>query len=353
MDFILNGQASGSVAQRLLANGMNPMALRPYIGEDGRTYMTVLEGGKPKAVPINANATLRKDEWKHYDTAVLNAARTRLRAVADLQSRGLVYNIPNGMGSTVLEYEDMSDMEAASVTMDGITRDNNDRPEFDINYLPLPIIHKDFFINARVLASSRTTGAPLDTTMAELAGRKVAEMAEQLLLVGSGTYTFGGGTIYGYLDFPHKNNVTLNAHWDDDDSSAGATGERIIDDVIRMKQASIDDRFYGPWVLYIPTNFETAIDKDFKSYSDKTIRQRILEIDGIQDIRVADSITADNVVLVQMTSDVVRLVQGMPISVVEWQTEGGMRTHFKVMTIMVPQIRADQNNRAGLIHGTK
>jgi hypothetical protein len=155
------------------------------------------------------------------------------------------------------------------------------------------------------------------------------------------------------LDFPHKNNVALNAHWDDDDSSAGATGERIIDDVIRMKQASIDDRFYGPWVLYIPTNFETAIDKDFKSYSDKTIRQRILEIDGIQDIRVADSITADNVVLVQMTSDVVRLVQGMPISVVEWQTEGGMRTHFKVMTIMVPQIRADQNNRAGLIHGTK
>ena len=349
MDFILNGQANGSVAQKLVASGMNTNALRPYIGKDGRPYITFMVNGKPVAKPIVGNATLRKDEWKHYDTAVIKAAQERLVAVADLQSRGLTYNIPNGMGTTVLEYEDMSDTEPASLSMDGITRGEADRPEFDINYLPLPIIHKDFFINARVLASSRTTGAPLDTTMAELAGRKVAEKAEEMLMIGASSYAFGGGTLYGYMDFTHRGQYTLAVHWND----SGATGDTILADVIGMKQASIDDRYYGPWMIYIPTNFETAIDADFKAASDKTIRQRLLEVDGIQGIKVVDKLTDDNIVMVQMTSDVIRIVNGMAITVVEWESEGGMRFHFKVMAIIVPQPRADQDDRCGIIHATK
>lgn len=349
MDFILNGQATGNVAQKLVSAGMDTNALRPYIGNDGRHYLTFMVNGKPVAKPIVGNATLRKDEWKHYDVAVIKAAQERLVAVADLQGRGLTYNIPNGMGSTVLEYEDMSDTEPASLSMDGITRGEADRPEFDINYLPLPIIHKDFFINARVLASSRTTGAPLDTTMAELAGRKVAEKAEEMLMIGASSYAFGGGTLFGYMDFTHRGQYTLAAHWND----SGATGDTMLADVIGMKQASIDDRYYGPWQIYIPTNFETAIDADFKAASDKTIRQRLLEVDGIQGIKVVDKLTDDNIIMVQMTSDVIRMVNGMAITVVEWESEGGMRFHFKVMAIMVPQPRADQNDRCGIIHATK
>jgi len=54
--------------------------------------------------------------------------------------------------------------------------------------------------------------------------------------------------------------------------------------------------------------------------------------------------------LVQMTSDVVRLVRGMGIQNIEWATEGGMMTKYKVMTIQVPQIRADQNGKSGIVH---
>ena len=295
---------------------------------------------------LRTNDVLRKDEWKHYDLAVIKAAQDRLVGVADLMSRGLVLPIANGLGKTVLEYEDASDITDAEISMAGVTPGQNDRLVYDINYLPLPIVHKDFQINIRVLNSSRTTGVPADTAMAAMAAGKVADKLEEILFIGAGTYTFGGGTIYGYLDAPNTNSVTLSENWD---VAAGAkTGAEIIADVVAMKQASIDAAHYGPFMLYLPTAYETVLDKDHTTGYPKTTRSRILEIAGIQGIKIADKLTANHVVLVQMTSDVVRMVEGLPLTTVEWETEGKMIFHFKVMTISVPQIRSNQANQSGI-----
>jgi len=335
-------QAHGTVAQKLMHAGMNTAALRTWIGEDNRSYMNI----NGKATIINNASTLRKDEWKQYDTAVIEAARLRLNGIADLNSRGLSYNIPNGLGTTVLEYEDLGDITAAEMNMDGISPGQKDRPQYNINYLPLPIIHKDFSVNARVLAASRTTGRPLDTTMAALAGKVVAEKAETILFQGASAYSFGGGIIRGYQDFPSRNTVTLSQNWD----ASGKTGAEILTDVIGMKQASINDRHYGPWVIYVPTAYETVLDEDYGSNYPKSTRARILEIDGISAIKVSDFLSANNVMMVEMNPETVRMVNGMQVTVVEWATEGNMIHHFKVMTIMVPQLRADQNLRSGIIH---
>jgi len=343
-DFILNGKAMGPVAQKLLVNGMDPLALKPWVGSDGNTYITQMVNGQPKAVRVFANATLRKDEWKALDTAVVQAAQERLVGVADLYARNLVYRIGNGLAKTVLEYEDLSELTGAEITMDAITPSQKDRPNYELKYLPLPIVHKDFSFNARVLAASRTTGQPLDTTTAQMAARVVSEKIEDMLFNGTSSFTYGGGTIYGYLDHPQRNTVTLSTNWD----ASSKTGEDILDDVRAMKQASIDARHYGPWVLYVPTAYETVLDDDFKANSDKTIRQRILEIGGIQDVKVVDKLPANKCVLVQMTEDTVRIVEGMAITTVEWDSMGGLVTDYKVMTIMVPQIRADQNGNCGI-----
>ena len=86
-----NGQAQGDVANQLLANGkLNLGSMRPFIGDDGRSYMTVYRGGNPKSPdsyvdkPININATLRRDKWKQLDEALLVASRYRLGGVEDL-----------------------------------------------------------------------------------------------------------------------------------------------------------------------------------------------------------------------------------------------------------------------------
>lgn len=348
VDAIHQGQAFGSVASRMVANGMNANAMRPYVGKDGRSYISVYNNGVWKAEPSFNAALLQKDEWKNYDDAVLRASRNRLVGVADLESRGLVYSIGNGMGTTVLEYEDMNDPGEAAVDMDGINPGRNDRAEYSIKYLPLPITHSDFFLNARVLASSRTRGIPLDVSQAEAATRRVNEKLEDMLFTAY-SFTFGEGTIYGYLNHPNRNQYTLAAHWND----SAASGTTILADVQGMIQMSIDAKHYGPWVLYVPTAFQTALGDDYQTGYPKTIRQRLLELEGLEDIKVADRLTADNVVLVQMSSDVVRMVNAMETMPVEWETIGGMRINYKIMCIKVPQIRADQSGNSGIVHGTK
>ena len=353
VDLITNNQGIGEVAGYMQNNKLNPAAMRPFVAEDGKPYISVFKGGDPKKpenyslIQVNAG-TLRRDEWKTLDEAVLGIAEQRLVGVNDLVSRGLVYNLGNAMGTTVLEYHDVSDAMEADLSMDGVTRSKGDRPVYTTHYLPIPIIHVDYEINSRVLAASRSLGNPLDTTSAERAARKVAEKLEDMLFTKT-TYGFGGGTIYSYVNFPDRNLVTLSTYGDW--ATTGTTGAKILESVLAMKQASINDYHYGPWVLYIPTGYETRLDNDYDATTPgTTIRERILKIAGIQDIKVIDRLTAANVLLVQTTSNVVRLVRGLGMQNVEWQTEGNFITKYKVLTIQVPQIRSDANGRTGIVH---
>ena len=354
MDFIANGQGTGSVASKLLGmRTMDPGMLRPFIGNDGKAYVAIYNGKgdvtDPKSYDkINVNAaTLLKEEWMRLDTAVMKVAENRLNGIQDLINRGLVYDIPNALGTTVLESQEASDAMEAELTMDGVHRGKGDRQQFSTTYLPLPIIHVDYDINARVLASSRSLGNPLDTSQAERATRKVAERLEQMLFTDT-KYFFGGGRIYSYVNHPDRMKATLTVGWDD----SSMDGKKIVKQVIAWKQKAIDNFMYGPYVIYIPTGYETILDEDYdvSGTSTQTIRERILKISGIEDIKVVDTLPSDNVVMVQMQSDTVRLVRGMPIQNVEWNSEGGMTTHYKVMTIQVPQIRSDYNKKCGVLH---
>jgi len=346
--------------------GLDFGAMRPFIatnkqGQTG-TYVQVYVGGdraKPenyKIIPMNTNATLRRDEWKKLDEALMGVARERLGIVDDLLSRGLTYNLANPLGTTVLEWHDVGDQQEAQLTMDGINRSKGDRPNFQYNYIPIPIMSVDYEINARELAASRNMGNGIDVIDAENAARRIAELQEDLLLGvynGGAAYTYGEtdsrtrNGIYGYLNFPDRNLVTLSVPWD----NSSITGAGIIQDVLDMKQSAINDYHYGPYQLYIPTAYETVLDNDYDATTPgTTIRERILKIANIAGIKIIDRMTADNVLLVQMTSSTVRMIQGMGLTNIQWNEEGNWVTKYKVVAISVPQVRSDQNGRCGIIH---
>lgn len=353
MDFILNGQGQGSVANTLLQNGWDVGALRPWIGQDGRHYIAQNRNGKMTALPTPvANATLRKDEWKLLDEAIISVAKDRLTVVDDLRSAGLTFNIPNGMAKTVLETEEVSDLTEATISMDPAREAENDRPEYDLVNLPLPVIHKDFYFSARQIATSRNMGASIDTTAAQLAARRVAEEAERLALgIGSDglskTYTYGGGTIYGLTNFPSRITRTITA-------PTGSNQATTVQEVLAMRQDSEDAKHYGPWVLYTSPAWDQYLDDDYSSSKgDNTLRERIEAIRGIQAVRTADYLGSGySMILVQQSTDVIREVIGMDMTTVQWETHGGMRLNFKVMAIMVPQLRADFNGNTGIVHGS-
>lgn len=348
MDFILNGQATGNVAATLVRNNLDVGCLRPFIGKDGRSYITMTQNGQDITVPLtNATATLRKDDWMQLDDAIVKAAKPRLRAVSDLFARGLTYNIPNGMGKTVLETHRQSDVTPATISMDGLRKSQADRPVFDILNLPLPIIHKDFEFSARQVMASRNGGSPLDTTTAELAGVRVAEAAEQLLLGMSNEYSYGGGQIQGYTNFTSSIPKVLT-----NPETSGWTPATTVQEVLDMKLKSQSASHYGPWVLYVAPQWDVFMDDDYSAAKgDNTLRERLSKIDGIEEVKTLDYLTGYQMVLVQMTRDVVRIVNGLNLTTVQWESNGGMMLHFKVMAIWVPQLRADQNNRTGIVYG--
>jgi len=371
VDLISNGQAQGAFAGQILNNGsrIDPGAMRPFLyfneqtGQWG-TYVTYFKGGDAKkpenyvTTPLNVNATttLRRDEWKQLDDAVMSIAETRLNGVQDLISKGLTYQLGNAMGTTVLEWHDTGDAMEADISMDGVHRGQGDRITYQHNYLPIPIIHVDYEINARVLAASRNLGNPLDTLSAERAGRKVADKLESMLFTNT-SYSFGEtdnrgrNSIYSYVNFPDRETLTITA-W----TASAKTGVGIINDILAAKQKLINAMHYGPYVVYIPTAYETVLDEDYTgstpdtSATNRTIRERILAIEKISEIKVVDTLPANNVLMVQMTPDVVRLVQGMGIQNIQMETEFGFVTKFKVLTIQVPQIRSDRNGKTGICH---
>lgn len=345
-DFIYQGQVHGSVGERLLAAKFDPNVLRPYlVGEEGRerSFITNVKGGKATAVPSMNAATLRKDDWKILDEAIIRVAKPRLRAFGDLRAANS-FTIPQGMGKTVLEYEDVSDITPATISMDGLRRSESDRPVFDLKTLPLPIVHKDFHFSARQLEASRNGGSPLDTTTAELAARRVAEEVEKLTLGVRDTYTYGGGTIYGYSNFPNSITGSLTA-------PTGSNGNVTVQEVLQMRQASRNKFYYGPWVLYNSPAWDQYLDDDYSdSKGDNTLRERIQRIDGISAVRTLDYLEGYQFIMVQMTSDVARAVVGMEMTTLQWETHGGMEFNFKVMAILVPQLRTDQNLNTGIVH---
>jgi uncharacterized linocin/CFP29 family protein len=359
MDLIGRGGVQGEMAAYLMKHGrMDLGLLKPfYDEEDGKSYVTIYKGGpvahKSSYItsPINTNATLRRDEWKQLDEALLVASRYRLGGIDDLIAKGLTFNLGNALGTTVLEWHDVSDAMEAVLTMDGVTRGPNDRPKFQTNYLPIPVLHVDYEINARELESSRKLGNPLDTTMAEMAARRIKEKLENMLFTDT-DFAYGvqddrsRNKIYSYVNHPDINLVTLGTHWD----ASAKTAAGILQDVLGMVETAVADYHYGPYQLYIPTGYQTVLYDDYDTTTPgTTIKDRILKIDVIKEIKVIDSLEADHVLLVQMTPDVVRLVQGFGLQNVEYQTEAGWISKFKVCTIQVPQIRSDQNGRSGIV----
>jgi uncharacterized linocin/CFP29 family protein len=373
---VRNGQGFGDVGETAVR--YEPGLMRPY-REKGRDWCTVNVGKndngttKYKAIPVEKlrqrgiqspvfNAmTLTKDAWIELDRTVIRATRQRLRAWADLAASSTRGGF-NAMGKTTLEYQTMNDPGEAVVDMDAMTDGRADRPLIGLRSIPLPITHSDFWFSEREIAVSRNSGAPLDTTMAEAAGRRVAEMIEKTVIgvetgiafgptSSSDTRYSGTSQVYGYTNFPYRVTKTdLNA-------PTGSNPEAVMTDVLEMIETMQSNGFFGPYMLYTSTGYSRYLSDDYfrtgSTSAVRSLRQRIMEIEGIQDIRRLDYLTSGyQLILVQMSSEVAQAINGMDITTVRWESQGGMRQNFKVMAVQVPLLKAPYNGISGILHAT-
>ncbi len=354
LEFVQNGVGSGNFGSMLAMNNFDPRPFRPWRGDDGYTYINRLKtNGEVEAVRVaNTPGLLRREDWIELDKAIVLQAVKRLKLVQDIRGAGLSYNIPNGMGKTMLETEVMSDTMEASISMDGLRKGPADRAEFDIKHLPLPLVHKDFFISARQLAASRNGGSPFDTTMGEQAGRRVAELVEKLTAGTYGTFTYGGGQVQGLTNFADRNTKVIT-----NPTVTAWTPLTTVEEVLLMRDKLRLANMFGPYGLYHSADWDIYMDRDYRDVSSVlslTLRERLAKLAGIAWIKAIDYLGNQgdfNLVLVQMTSDVIRMVIGQDFTTIQWESSGGMQINFKVFCILVPHLRSDFATQCGVCHG--
>ena len=160
---------------------------------------------------------------------------------------------------------------------------------------------KDWSLNRRQLEASRTRGEPLSTSQIAIATRIVADSLEDALFNGVTNLVVDGRQIYGYTNHPGRNTVSLSGSgW------ATVAGRDIIGDTKNMLQAAYDDNRFGPFTMYVAKDIWAEIQMDYSTEKgDATFMERILAFSDISSVKAGDSLPEGNVVLVQMTEDVV------------------------------------------------
>ncbi|MHA2065518.1 MAG: hypothetical protein ACXABY_14180, partial [Candidatus Thorarchaeota archaeon] len=135
--------------------------------------------------------------------------------------------------------------------------------------------------------------------------------------------------------------------------ATGWTAPTTLGEALEMKQQSQNAYHYGPWMLYFATGWDRYLDDDYSSsYPGVTLRSRLKLVDGFLDVRTLDYLDSYDFVMVEFNPEVIRMVIGMDVTALEWDTSGGLQKNFKVMTIMVPQLRADIAGNTGIVYGS-
>ncbi len=411
-DFVLNKNGvltGGGPVGQLLAQTKGDVGLaRPYFGEDGHAYVTVNTGRKKRveirdkrtgilkrvdsrpifeqvrvrdlqaagvqlpAITTNAT-TLRRDEWVLYDQATIPPQRERLRLYNDIKAVN-TFSF-NGLGVKMIEHETMDDPGRAYMDMDGLSEGTDDTPIFQNEGQPVPITHCNFTLDLRTLESSRRGNMPLSTRGIEWATRRCMELVEtnaigiptSPLLYGASTHTSAYTRtpgVYGLLNFPDRMTKT------DMTIPTGSNPEAVLQDVLEMREQMYAANFYGPYGIYHSTDYDAFLDNDYARLggdnANMTLRQRLLNIgteggEGsgtekqIRWVKRLDQLTpaashAFVMVMVSLNPTGIRALNGMPVTVFQYETKGGWQMHFRVACIQLIEMFADFYGNCGILH---
>lgn len=295
---------------------------------------------------LQVNAMLRKYDWEVLDAAVYDTAHEQLMVVDDLVERGLTVDL-GGLGAIYSTYEMLPEMASANIDMAADTEGENDRASFAPISVPIPIIHKPFTLNLRQIDAARRSGQPLDVTHVIGATRAVRVSLENMVVNGS-TINVAGNTIAGFTTAPQRISNTATNFGGGDFGTEGNGYKTINGMVNELAQ----DGFAGPYGAYVSRTQYGQLTRRFTDGSGQTELTALVSlVPGLQYVKPSDRLADGNVVVVQLTRDVIDLAIAQDIIPVMWQEKGGLVSKFIVMGAMAPRIKTD-GSKTGVAHAT-
>lgn len=299
---------------------------------------------------INADGTLRHEDFKKIIEEVVEVRRRSLNGIADLIAARLTRQ--EALTTQLVGYENINEFQAAKRDMNPTNyQDNN--TDFAEAFIPLPITHQSWSIPWRQNGFAYKNQLGLTESV-----RQVGESLEDMLFNGASDIrvSVAGGTpvqIYGYANHPNRVQVAIS-----DWSDLATNATKIVPETIAMiRQAFKTNASARPdsIMMYVGNDIWSSLQEDYSSAKgDRTFIERLKAIVEIADVKPAEKLSAKDVVLVEMERRSVELAIASDVVTVPHQRMGAMDDQvFTTYAAMVPIIKVDRNNRTGIVHGVE
>lgn len=333
-------------AQRRIDVGL----MRPHVDSSGRIHMTanvnelaLNPAAKPRTLTfqptpqLNATNTLTYEAWVEVDEQVMGVARRERTILADMEAAGLTTRVD--FGKTLYTVQRRTDTGEAEISMSPTTLTNKDRPGYELDQVPVPIVSKGFEYNIR-----ETDGRPyLVRDSVEDATAGVERTVQRMILGTVPVFSYGNAKAYGLYTHPYRITLAVG-DWN------ALTPEQVVQKVNAMKQAALDRGVRGPFVLYMPSGYAALFGLDYKAESDRTLYERITADPEIQEVKVDYFLRAKEPLLISWSSGYNRIVVGLETTAVQWGVMGPLATEYKVLCAKAPLFRAFYSDFDGQLH---
>ena len=345
-----------AVSQGVRLNGLGNY--RPY-RKDGENFIFNGQGEKVSFGTANASV-LPIDSWKKLDADISSVVRTELNVFSDIMGVGTVDlgSEESALGTFLYINEMYSDSGQANLSMTGRSTISNDVPLVKSETLPLPMINNDFRLDIRTLNASKRgaygngSNVSIDSRGAENEARKAGEKLEDLAIIGGGSFSYAGSSIYGMTTAPNRVQTTYVKEWSD--------ATKTFDECVADVRAWINLHFIQgtggmkSLMLYIPSAWNVALSLTRGTDSGVSLKNFLMAtFPELIDIKPVFRMTVNNVCLLEMRPRTVKVVNGFAPTAINWMTPDGLEYNWKLLTLQIPKFYSDYNDVMGLVHATK
>lgn len=296
---------------------------------------------------------LDEDAWRDVDDVQVETAQDELNLVDRLRANNLIESVP--IEKTISIWNEIGGSGEAEVDMDGRSQTVEDLPDENPvpNGVPIPLIASAFRLGHRgreAATDIRDAGITPKT-------RAVLEEMEGFVARGWDRTIYDGGEtengpfqIYGVLNHPDRNTNT-GASWSTDVGNVEA-------DILDMINALEDDRFSGPYDLWLNPRQVRPMRQASPTYDNQRVRETINDLPEVGNIVTSEWIPEGEAVMLDLQREVIdaKLGDGNTTNVAEWDSSP-FETRFKVYSAFAPRVKSrpvegEDVRESGIVHTT-
>lgn len=304
-------------------------------------------GGVPGGNALIGNAyTLPRDVWGEWDKEGVEIQREVLSVFNTLAA---AVSRPIPIGKMIHYFQQISDSGSINISLDGRSKARTDQQVYSYVGTPVPIVDSTFSYGWRQVSAAQTEGVSLDPAGRSNAMYRVAKKLESIVLDGDANIVVGGATLYGLRNHPKRETRNTSQ------ALITATGIQWMADVNATLKLLHNNNFRVPATLFVNWNdWFAAGNTDFAAaYPNKTIAQRIREMDGVAEVIPASDVAASQIIAVVKNNRVLQVLNGMPMTTrAQFRANPEDDYNFVTMAAAALEIKYDATDQCGIAVST-